>query len=93
MPKHATPGLDGFPSEFLKVFAGVDSKAVDATTGSKSPAPNPLAALLGQAFREMLAAGSMSNNMQTGIISFLFKKTKVAVIISATTAPSQSSTP
>jgi hypothetical protein len=74
MPNRATSGLDEFPSKFFKVFAGVDSKAVDETTGSESPAPNPLAALLGQqAFHEMLAAGSMSPNMRTGIISILFE--------------------
>ena len=73
MPNHATPGLDGFSSEFFKVFAGIDSKAVDESTGSKSPAPNLLSALLAQAFREMLAAGSMSRNMRTGIISLNFK--------------------
>jgi hypothetical protein len=70
---HATPGLDGFHSEFFKFFAGVDSKAVDETTCSKSHAPTPLAALLGKAFCEMFAASSMSPNMRTGIIPILFE--------------------
>ena len=71
MPNHSTPGVDGFPTEFFNVFAGVNSETEDPTTKIKTASPNPFAALLGQAFREMLTAGSMSPNMRRGGISII----------------------
>ena len=93
MPNHSTPGIDGFPWEFFKIFAGTDGVDTQTDTNgktTKTPIANSFATLLSHAFREMLLTGTMTPNMRTGIVSLLYKD-KGPAMICDTTDPSPSS--
>ena len=75
MPNYAMPGMDGFPSEYFKLFSGRTAKAAGTVTEDGSEEENPFLVLLTEALVEaVIHPEGMPHQMRDVVISLIYKE-------------------